>query len=75
MHTEIFFLYKFWKSFVHFVEKEGICGSTSNAPRDLKFCMEVYTSKRNGISFAANSSLIMLHLETPWCTLNLEDRI
>ena len=65
MHKEIFFLYKFWKSFVYAVKKEGYCESTFCAPRDLKFCMAVYTSKRNGISFAANSSQIFLHLEPP----------
>ena len=67
---EIFFLYKFWKSFVYFVEKKGICGSTSSAPRDLKFCMVVYTPKRNGISFAANSSQKLLYLGPPYYTIH-----
>ena len=65
IHGEIFFLYKFFKSFVYSVEKKGFCGSTSSVPRDLKFCVAVYISKTNGTSFAANSSQILLHLRPP----------
>ena len=61
-YSRILFLYKFWKFFVYFFKKEGVCGSTSSAPRHLKFCMAVYIHKKNGISFAANSSQILLHL-------------
>ena len=49
-----FFLYKFWKSFVNFVEKEGVCASTSSAPRDLFFFV-VLIPKRNEISNEADS--------------------
>ena len=68
LHEEIFFLYKFWKSFVYFVKKEGICGSTSSSPWNLKFCMVVYIPKRNGISFAANPSQKCLYLGPPYCS-------
>ena len=62
---DIFFLYKFWKSFVYLVEKEATCGSTSSAPKDLKFYMVVYISKRNGISLSANSTQKCLHKGPP----------
>ena len=57
------FFYEFWKSFVYFVAKRGVSGSTFSAPRDLKFCIAVYISKKYGISFASNSSHIVF--ETP----------
>ena len=65
MHMEIFFLYKFWKSFVYFVEKEGLGGSTSSALRELNFVVVVIIPKRNGISLGANSYQIFLHLGPP----------
>ena len=65
INKKILFLYTFWKSFINFVEKKGVCGSTSSAPRDIKFCMVVYIPKKNGISFAANSFQIFLHLGPP----------
>ena len=65
IHAKIFFLYKFWKSFVYLVEKKGSGGSTSGAPRDLKFFLVVLVPKWNGISFGANSSQIFLHLGPP----------
>ena len=50
--------------FVYFVEKEGICESTSSSAGSLYIKnMEVYISKTNWISFAANSTQIfILHL-------------
>ena len=68
IHGEIFSLYKCWKSFVYFVEKEGSAGSTSSAPRDLKFCMLVYIPPKNGITFGAKSSQIFLHWDPPIIT-------
>ena len=65
INADIFFLYKLWKSFVYFVGKNRVCGSTSSAPRHLKVCMAVYIHKKNGISFAAISSKILLHLGPP----------
>ena len=60
IHAEFFFSFiNFGNLFLYFVEKEGSCGSTSNGPRDLKLCMLVYISKKNGMSFAANSSQIL----------------
>ena len=78
IHSVIFFLYQFWKSFLYFVEKQGFCGSTSSATGDLKNVMAVYTSKRNWISFAANSSNfafgtveveLWLNLAKVWCPM------
>ena len=63
--AEIFIPYKFWKSFVYFVEKEDARGSTSGAPRDLNFVSVVLIPKRNGISFGANSYQIFLHFGPP----------
>ena len=39
--------YKFWKSFVYFVKKEGLGDSTSSALRDLIFFLVVLIPKRN----------------------------
>ena len=64
IQAEIFSLYKFRKSFVYYVKKKVFCGSTSSTPRDL-FCRAIYISKKNGISFAANSSQILLHFGPP----------
>ena len=36
-NSEIFFLYKFWKSFVFLVNKQRFWGSTSHDPSALKF--------------------------------------
>ena len=47
---------KFGNPLYILVKKEGTCGSTSITTRGLKQCMIVYISKRNGISFTANSS-------------------
>ena len=66
IHVDIFFLYKFWKSFVYFVEKEGLGGSTSSALRYLNFFLVVLLPKRNGISLGANSYQIFLHLGPPY---------
>ena len=65
IHAKKNFLYKFWKSFVYLVEKKGSGGSTSSAPRDLNFLLVVLILKWNGISFAASSSQIFLHLGPP----------
>ena len=69
IHAEIFFLYKFWKSFVYLVGKKGSGGSTSSAPRDLNFFLVVFIPKWNGISFAANSFQIVLLLGPPYYVL------
>ena len=67
IHAKIFFLYKFWKSFVYLVEKKGSGDSTSGAPRDLNFFLVVLVPKWNGISLGANSYQIFLHLGPPYC--------
>ena len=49
IHSEMIFLYKIWKSFVYFVEKEGLGGCNSSALIDLNFFLVVLIPKRNGI--------------------------
>ena len=55
IHAEIFFLYEFWKSCVYYVEKEGVCGSTSSAPRDLNFLLVVLLDPLMGGLFDLNT--------------------
>ena len=69
---EIFFLYKFRKSFVYFAKKQRLWGKGKPCPIKLKFVLVVLMTLENGIRFLLTCFEKLFYFGQFWDTLRLE---